>query len=331
MARPLRLEHPGAIWHVTSRGNERRAIVRSDADRRAFLEFLAEAVTLHRWILHAYVLMTNHYHLIVETPVPTLSRGVKRLNERYAETFNLCHHRVGHLVQGRFKGILVERESHLLELIRYVVLNPVRAGMVQHAGDYAWSSYRATAGLAPAPAWLEVDWTLDQFAMASGTLADKREQYRRFVSEGHGAAYNPWESLVGQLYLGGEQFCERMQALVASKPRSPEHPRSQRRFVRPSFDAVVDAVSRTFNEPADTIRRRSHAVSRKAVAHLAWEEAGVTLAATGAWLGVTGAAAGHLARESKRLEASDRIYAALLRAIRADLPGSPGVNGAEAE
>ncbi|MHB0972006.1 MAG: transposase [Thermoanaerobaculia bacterium] len=158
MARPLRLEHPGAIWHVTSRGNERRAIVRSNADRHAFLEFLAEAVTLHRWILHAYVLMTNHYHLIVETPVPTLSRGVKRLNERYAETFNLHHHRVGHLVQGRFKGILVERESHLLELIRYVVLNPVRAGMVQHAGDYAWSSYRATAGLAPAPACLEVGW-----------------------------------------------------------------------------------------------------------------------------------------------------------------------------
>jgi REP element-mobilizing transposase RayT len=318
MARPLRLEHPGAIWHVTTRGNERRAIVRSDTDRRIFIDLLGETVTRHRWILHAWVLMTNHYHLLIETPVPTLSSGMKRLNERYAARFNQRHNRVGHLVQSRFKAILVERESHLLELIRYVVLNPRRAKMVRFPGDYAWSSYRATAGLAPAPAWLEVGWTLDRLAPGVAR-AEQHEAYRRFVSEARDAEYNPWELVVGQLYLGGEQFCERMQALVTSKPRSAEHPRPQRRFVRPTFEAVIETVARRFDEPVAAFRLRSHGIPRKAIAHLASEESGVTFAAIGNWLAITGAAAAYLARQSKELEKSDRIYRALLAAIRAEL------------
>lgn len=319
MARPLRLEHPGAIWHVTSRGNERRDIVRSDADRRAFLSILAESVTIHGWILHAWVLMTNHYHLLVETPVPTLSLGVKRLNELYAERFNYLHDRVGHLFQGRFKGILVERETHLLELLRYIVLNPVRAGAVRHAGDYAWSNYRSTAGLEPAPAWLETAWTLEQFGAGSKPLADAREGYRQFVGAGRGAEYNPWELVVGQLYLGGEQFCERMQTMVDAEPRSSEHPRPQRTFVRVSFEAVVDAVSHAFDEPASTIQIRTHRVSRKALAHLAWEGTGISLASIGRWLGISGGGAGFLVSRSRELEASDGEYAALLSAIRESL------------
>ena len=163
MARPLRLEHAGALWHITSRGNERRAIFRDDDDRRLFLNVLAGAIRRFRWRLHAYVLMGNHYHLLVETPEPNLSRGMHRVNAVYTQRFNQRHERVGHLLQGRFKAILVEKERHLLELVRYVVLNPVRAGLVGNPGEWRWSNYRSTAGLVSPPRWLDVEWTVAQF------------------------------------------------------------------------------------------------------------------------------------------------------------------------
>lgn len=319
MARPLRLEHPGAIWHVTSRGNERRPIYRSDRDRSTFLDLLGDTVQHHHWTLHAYVLMTNHYHLVFETPQPTLSAGMKRLNEQHAQIFNSRHRRVGHLFQGRFKGILVERESHLLELLRYVVLNPVRCKAVEYAGDYRWSSYRATAGLERAPEWLETSWTLDQFRANNGTLADAREAYRRFVADGRGAKYKPWESLIGDLYLGGEQFCERMQAIVSAEPRSREHPKRQREFVRPTFEAVVESVALHFGETVSSLQRRSHSSCRKAVAQLGWEESNLTFAALGQWLGVTGAAAAHLARAGRELESRDDGYAERVQKARCEL------------
>ena len=315
MARPLRLEHPGALWHVTSRGNERRNIFRSDRDRLFFLDLLAEVIDLHRWILHAWVLMSNHYHLLVETPIPNLSRGAKRLNEVYANEFNFRHHRVGHLFQGRFKGILVEPESsHMLELTRYIVLNPVRAHMVRTAAEYRWSNYRATAGLAPAPEWLEVDWTLGRFPARS--RQDARERYRRFVAHARASAYNPWEHLVGQVFLGSEVFCDRMQALIDTQPRSRAHPKSQRRLVLSSFDAILDAVEEVFGETRDSIRVRSHRPVRKAVAQLGWEEAGLTLRAIGEWIGLSEQAVSHLIKRGKQLERTNDDYASRLRQIR---------------
>ncbi|MEO8218801.1 MAG: transposase [Acidobacteriota bacterium] len=315
MSRPLRLEHSGAIWHVTSRGNERRDIYRDDHDRRFFVELLGEVVRLNRWVLHAYVLMSNHYHLLVETPLPTLSSGVKRLNEVYAGRFNLVHRRVGHLFQGRFKGILIERESHLLELVRYIVLNPVRCGAVEFAGDYRWSNYRATAGIAAKPEWLEIDRTLSQFSF--GSTAEQHETYRRFVADARGADYKPWEALIGQIYLGGENFCDRMQKLVDISPRSREHPKPQRNFVRPSFELILEAVCETFEETPDSIRHRSHRASRKALAQIAWQLCGMTLAALGEWLGLTDRAVSYLVQCGLLLETKDPAYAARIRRIRA--------------
>ncbi len=189
MARPPRVEHEGAIWHVTSRGVERRDIYLDRNDCSCFLEFLGETVADARWRLHAYVLMRNHYHLLVETPEPTLSRGMKSLNERWAERFNWRHGRVGHLFQGRFGGAPVTDEAHLRELLRYIVLNPVRCGAVAHASDYEWSSYRATAGLVPPPEWLEVAWTLSQFHENRVVAI---ELYRQFVAEARGVRPDPW-------------------------------------------------------------------------------------------------------------------------------------------
>ena len=146
MARPLRIEFPGALYHVTSRGNGRAAIYLDNRDREAFLDVLGVVCERMQWICYAYCLMTNHYHLVVETQEGHLSRGMRQLNRVYTQRFNRHHGRVGHVLQGRYKAILVDRDPYLLELSRYVVLNPARAGMVKSPGHWRWGSYRATVG-----------------------------------------------------------------------------------------------------------------------------------------------------------------------------------------
>ena len=234
MARPLRLEFAGALYHVTARGNERHSIFPGniDDDRGAFLDVLASTCERFNWICHAYCLMTNHYHLLVETPDANLSKGMHQLNGVYTQYVNRRHGRVGHLFQGRFKGILVERDSYLLELARYVVLNPVRAGIAQTPAEWPWSSYRATAGEESAPAFLATDWLLRAFAE---TREDAVAAYRRFVADGIGAA-SPWLELKGQVYLGSEPFVERMQALIDPKRPLQDIPKRQRRALANPLD-----------------------------------------------------------------------------------------------
>lgn len=149
MSRPIRLEYPGAVYHVTVRGNEKRKIFCDDSDRILLLDLLGKAVDRFGWILTAYGLMPNHFHLVMELISANLSRGMQWLNGTYAQAFNRRHDRVGHLFQGRFKAFLVDKENYMLEVLRYVVLNPVRAKMVSRPEDYAWSSHRATVGEAP--------------------------------------------------------------------------------------------------------------------------------------------------------------------------------------
>src|SRR3990172_3671313 len=141
MTRPLRVVYPGAVYHVTARGNERKAIARDDVDRGRFVATLAQMVEHYRVVCHAWVLMDNHYHLLLETPEANLSRAIRHLNGVYTQTFNRRHRRGGHLFQGRYTAILVEKQPHLLELCRYVVLNPVRAGIPPRVGGWPWSSY----------------------------------------------------------------------------------------------------------------------------------------------------------------------------------------------
>ncbi|MFT6915583.1 MAG: putative transposase [Motiliproteus sp.] len=148
MARPLRLEFAGALYHVTSRGDRREDIYENDNDRDEFLSVLAAVCETYNWVCHAYCLMSNHYHLLIETPDANLSKGMRQLNGVYTQRYNHSHGRVGHVFQGRYKAILVEKENYLIDLSRHIVLNPVRAAMVFTAGDWPWSSYRATAGLA---------------------------------------------------------------------------------------------------------------------------------------------------------------------------------------
>jgi len=234
MARPLRLKFPGALYHVTARGNARDAIFLDDEDRRSFVAVLGSVIDRFGWICHAYCLMDNHYHLMVETPSANLSKGARQLNGVYTQRFNRRHRRVGHLLQGRYKAILVERDSYLLELCRYVVLNPVRAGLVRRAGDYRWSSYRATAGMEVRTAVLSTDWVLKQFA---ATPSRARQRYREFVSQGRGVD-SPWSALRGQVLLGNDDFVEKLAPAVRKSSRSQELTKRQRLLHRPTLERL---------------------------------------------------------------------------------------------
>lgn len=225
MARPLRIEFAGAYYHVTSRGDRREAIYEDDTDRQSFLSTLAEVVERFNWVCHGYCLMTNHYHLVVETPDANLSKGMRQLNGVYTQASNRRHRRIGHLFQGRFKGILVDQNSYLLELSRYVVLNPVRAGMVEHAEEWPWSSYRAMIGAEPPPEWLATDGLLLQFG---STREEARRRYREFVAAGV-CAEPVWSGLRQQIYLGDEGFVARSLAMVEVEGDSLSIPRAQRR------------------------------------------------------------------------------------------------------
>ena len=245
MARPLRVEFEGALYHVTSRGNAREAVFEGDADRTRFLKILADTIERFGWICHAYCLMTNHYHLLIETPDANLSRGMQLLNGVYTQWYNREHQRVGHLFQGRFKAILVEKESYLLELARYIVLNPIRAAISTRINDWPWSSYRATAGQAEIPAFLEVDWLLSQF---DSNMARALHAYRDFVDQGRGARV--WEELQGGCLIGGDSFVNGIRPMLDAIRADPEYRRRELLVARPSLDGLFHNVEdkKTRNE-----------------------------------------------------------------------------------
>ena len=227
MARPLRLEFAGALYHVTSRGDGREDIYFCDNDRRLFLDVLGDVCGRFNWLVHAYCLMSNHYHLLVETLDANLSKGMRQLNGVYTQRINKVHGRVGHVFQGRYKSILVQRDAYMMELARYLVLNPVRAGAVRQAGDWPWSSYRATIGVDNAPEWLETDPILSGFA---DTRSKAVKRYVRFVSDGN-SQVSPWEHLKDQVFLGSDAFVDAMQRKVTSGRDLREIPQARPRSV----------------------------------------------------------------------------------------------------
>ena len=235
MARPLRIEFAGALYHVTSRGDRREPIFEDEEDRQIFLKILDEVVNRFNWICHAYCLMTNHYHLVVETPDGNLSKGMRHLNGMYTQASNRHFGRTGHLFQGRFKSILVDKDSYLLELTRYVVLNPVRARMVKLPGDYEWSSYRAMVGEAPVPVWLATDGLL---ALFGKRRAEARRRYSQFVAEGI-SKESIWDDLRQQIYLGDDKFVERIQKKVKVEGDALSIPRAQRRKPAPTLETIL--------------------------------------------------------------------------------------------
>jgi putative transposase len=283
-------------------------------DRREFLDVLACAVERAAWRLHAFVLMGNHYHLLLETPERTLSKGMHLLNGVFTQRLNRRWKRVGHLFQGRYKSILVERESHLLELMRYVVLNPVRAGMITHVQDWPWSNFRATAGMVPAPPWLEVGWTLAQFPPPSRA----RRRYQDFVLAGIGMQ-SPLDGVKGQIYLGGDTFRQRVQARIDAIDPSLEHSEAQRRPVRPALDAVLAATARHFSVDVEALTKHRLSRARLAAALLARTDAGLKLEEFADSLGVKRWAASNLANRARRTLGMDAAFQSDISEIRSIL------------
>ena len=234
MARPLRIQFPGAIYHVTSRGNAGQAIFIDDEGRDRFFDVLSIVVERFNWLCHAYCLMGNHYHLLIETLNGNLSKGMRELNGVYTQGFNQRYRRVGHLFQGRYKAIIVEKDNHLLSLCRYVVLNPVRVGLIKRPEQWRGSSYRATIGLVKRPSFLTDDWIVSQFG---GRKRMATEKYRRFVMEGIDKE-SPWETLKGQIFYGTDEFIKQLSGLLDGKEKIKEVPRLQRYVARPSLSEL---------------------------------------------------------------------------------------------
>ena len=238
MARPLRIEYPDALYHVVSRGNARQRIFFDDKDRRIFLNMIENAVQTHHLLCHAYCLMNNHFHLLLETPEANLSRIMRDIVGNFTQKFNKRHKRAGHLFQGRYKAFIIEKESYLLDVARYVVLNPVRAGMANHPREWRWSSYRATAGMIKAPKWLQTHWILRWF---SKNHKKAQQHYRQFIIAGI-KSDSPFKNAEGGVVLGDQQFVDWVWEKTNGSEGIKEISRSERIVGRKTLEEIFNNI-----------------------------------------------------------------------------------------
>ena len=247
MARPLRITYPGAFYHVTSRGNEQKDVFKSQRDREKFLEYLASATERYGAVIHAFCLLSNHYHLLLETPAGNLSQIMRHINGAYTTYFNVKRKRAGHLFQGRFKAILVEADEYALELSRYIHLNPVRAGMVTRPEEYRWSSYNNYIGQGTAFSWLKMETILDYF---SNSTKEGRQKYRLFVEDLLGKEYeSPFRNTFGAAVLGSAEFIEMVTSEhLADKGTDRAVPGIRQFKSKPEPEEILKAVAAIMSE-----------------------------------------------------------------------------------
>ena len=285
MARPLRIEFPGALYHVMSRGNERRGIVRDDVDRRQRIDGLRRTVEIYGWRLHAFVLMGNHDHLFVETPEANLSAGMQHYNGSYTGYFNRRHRRVGHLFGGRFKGHLIEDQGYFLEVSRYIHLNPVRAGLVERPELWPWGSCPGYVRAAKSLEWITYDRVLGEFGHAASRA---RRAYGRFLRVASDAPPpSPFQGAVGGLLLGSSAFVERVRRMLDEKPDDPDVVEWKQLRRRPPLDEIAATVAEHFQvDPTDWLPgRRCNDAARAVAAYLARRRFGYAATEVAATLG----------------------------------------------
>jgi REP element-mobilizing transposase RayT len=267
MARPLRPLFPGGIYHVTARGNDRQTIFEDDADRALFLIVLASVVARYQVPCHAYCLMGNHYHALLQTLEGNLPTAMRQLNGVYTQRFNRRHERSGHVFQGRYGAQLVDGHGHLSEVCRYIVLNPVRAGLVAHPRDWAWSSYRATAGETVPPGFLTVDWL--RAVTGAGSLATAARSYVRFVEAGTDAGHAEAAAVdpSARSFPTDTEIRDCLAQSCHAAARDTEIPRAERYATRPSLAALFDGVTtRAERDVRAAAAVRDHGYAMKAVA-----------------------------------------------------------------
>ncbi|MCF8068312.1 MAG: transposase [Desulfobacterales bacterium] len=268
MSRPLRITYPGAYYHITSRGNERKNIFKSNRDREKFLEYLESAVLRYNAIIHVYCLMDNHYHLLLETPSGNLSQIMRHINGAYTTYFNTKRKRAGHLFQGRYKSILVDIDEYAKELSRYIHLNPVRAGVVEKPEQYEWSSYKSFAGDMKAPDWLYRDFILTYFGKKKKSAENG---YKRFVEQLlNEECDSPLKNTFGSVILGSLDFINHVKDTYLSKLQENRDLPSLR-----EFSNKVELVE-LFNE-VDNVFKNKPKVSRNIKMYLGQKYSGKTL------------------------------------------------------
>jgi len=305
LGRQLRIEYPGAYYHVTARGNERKDIFKSERDREKFLSYLESAVDRYDAVVHVWCLMKNHYHLLMETPSGNLSQIMQHINGAYTNYFNTKRKRSGHLFQGRYKAILVEVDEYALELSRYIHLNPVRVGAVSDPADYRWSSFPEYSGKREAPEWLGTNFLLDYF---DKSIAAARKKYSRFVTEQVGKEYeSPLKQIVGGTILGSEGFAATIQERYVDVARVDRNLPALRQFrSMPTIDQIIETV--------ETEIGPSRNISKKVAIHLCHRHSGAKLKEIGERFEIKESAVTQASRRlAEELERDKRLSATVLK------------------
>jgi len=293
MGRPLRIQYPGASYHITSRGNEKREIFRSNGDREKFLSYLQSAHERYGGIIHVYCLMNNHYHLLLETPRGNLSQILHHINGAYTIYFNIKRRRSGHLFQGRYKAILLEKDAYCQELSRYIHLNPSRAGLLNTLSAYPWSSYPSYIGSRKGPEWLTTDFILRYFGRDEPSA---RENYRQFVE---GAldkeSRNPLKDVFASTILGTPEFISwvREKMIELEDPDIRNVPALRGLVRRPSLEQIERTVKSVIGQ--------GHPLSERFCLYVSQHHGGYALKEIGAHYGMRGSA---VSQSNRRLRQS---------------------------
>lgn len=302
MARQLRIEYEGAFYHVTSRGNQREKIFWDDKDREEFLRILKRTKERYGYLLHAYVFMENHYHLLVETPHVNLKQIMQNINTSYTVFVNRRHRRSGHLFQGRYKAFIADKESYLLELGRYIHLNPVKAGIVKGASSYRWSSYREYIH-GGGQKITDTDDTL-YYISKRRTIAVKK--YKKFVDGGTLEA-SPFEEAAGSI-LGNETFRERVIKYLKGIPDKAEIPEVKKIEARHNIEDIVKTAAEYYGIKGEELLKRKRATERqrKIAIYLCKTLSGKKNVEVGRVFGITIQAVTNAVRDIERVKDKDR-------------------------
>jgi putative transposase len=255
MGRPLRIEYPDAFYHITARGNERQNIFRSNRDRERFLGYFDSATERYKAIIHAYCLMDNHYHLLLQTPGGNLSQIMHHINGAYTNYFNKKRERSGHLFQGRYKALLVDIDEYAQELSRYIHLNPVRAGMIENPEQFKWTSYRYYIGLKESPKWLFTDFILNLFNRNASTA---KNQYRMFVESIVDMVVdeNPFKNVFASTILGGRSFINEIRERHLGKKKPDRDLPDLNCFLEiPDLEQIIEQTAAVFGEDTALLKK----------------------------------------------------------------------------
>lgn len=309
MSRPLRIQYPGAFYHVTSRGNEQKDIFKSQKDREKFLAYLESAVTRYGAVIHAHCLMSNHYHLLLETPAGNLSQIMRHVNGAYTTYFNVKRKRVGHLLQGRYKAILVEADEYAAELSRYLHLNPVRAGMTSRPENYQWSSYRSYIGLDKTPDWLKEDFILGYFG---GTSPEARNRYRKFTEDFLDSEYDsPLKDAIASTILGRAEFVTEVSEQKLGETRGVRNvPAVKALAFSPSMSEIITRIN---EEQVDKKLLRNISI------YCCQRFSGAKLKDIGEYFGISDAAVSQTSRRLVLKSEKDQVLKKLIERLEAKL------------